>query len=785
MKILYHWVKEFINIPFSPPDLADRLTSLGLEIEGVEEIKLPSVVVGEVIKVSPHPNADKLSLCEVFTGKEKVQVVCGAPNVRERIKSPLALVGAVLPGGINIEKRKIRGVESTGMLCSEKELAVGEDASGIWILPPEARVGEEIYTSLGLEDWVLDISVTPNRGDCLSILGIAREIRALSGEELRIPEHFIEEFEPASEKVEVKVKDPELCPRYTLRIIENTRVKKSPLKIRWRLKLCGIRDINNIVDVTNYVMLELGQPLHAFDRDKIKGGKILVRKAKPQERLITLDGVSRTLSGEDLVIADEEKAVALAGVMGGEESEISPATRSILLESACFHPQSIRKTSRRYGLVSESSYRFERGVDWNIAAIASDRAAYLIDKFAEGKPLKGFVDVKREGLKEKEVSLRPQRAGKILGKALHDYEGILSRLGFTCEKKKDRLQVSVPSFRYDIEQEIDLIEEIARIHGYDNFPSTLPEGGTPPFYRNEEEEKTDKIRNILLSMGLWEVLNYSFIPLEIITKLNFPLPPDVIRMDNPLSGEWEIMRFSLLPALIQVGVINLSRGNRDLKIFEVGKVYTKKGDGFREEYHAGGLLAGIWQKGGWKATDIQADLFQAKGIVEKLCEEWEKDFHWEEVSNPLLEPALALKVGGKEAGIAGELKEEVRDRLDLDAHLFLWEIYLSQLSDKISPRRYEELPKFPPLKRDLSLVLKEEIPYQAVEQLIRESAGELLKDIYLFNLYRGKPIPPGFKSFTYSLVFQKKSGTLTDKEGEKIMGKIKKKLSQKGIEIRQ
>ncbi|NOZ63892.1 MAG: phenylalanine--tRNA ligase subunit beta [Caldiserica bacterium] len=785
MKILYHWVKEFIDIPFSAPELADKLTSLGLEIEEVEEIKLPSVIVGEVLKVSPHPNADKLSVCEVFTGKEKVQVVCGAPNVREGIKSPLALVGAVLPGGMKIEKRKIRGVESTGMLCSEKELAVGEDASGIWILPPETRVGEEIYTSLGLEDWVLDISVTPNRGDCLSVLGIAREIRALTGEEFKMPEYLIEEIEHPAKKVEVEVKEPELCPRYTLRIIENARVKESPLKIRWRLKLCDIRSINNIVDVTNYVMLELGQPLHAFDMDKIKGRKILIRKANPSETLITLDGVSRGLSPEDLVIADGEKPVALAGVMGGEESEISQTTRNILLESACFQPQSIRKTSRRYGLVSESSYRFERGVDWGMSAIASDRAAYLIGKFAEGKPLKGFVDVKKKGLEEKQVSLRPERVGKILGKGIPDYERILSRLGFICKKEKKGVQVSVPSFRYDIEQEIDLIEEIARIHGYDNFPSTLPEGGTPPFYRNEEEEKIDKIRNILLSMGLWEVLNYSFVPLEIITKLNFPLPSDTIRMDNPLSGEWEIMRFSLLPGLIQVGMTNLSRGNHDLKMFEVGKVYMKKRNVFREEYHAGGLLAGIWQKGGWKASDIQSDLFQAKGIVERLWEEWGEDFHWEEVCNPLLEPALALKVGDKEAGIIGELKEEVRDRLDLDVPLFLWEVYVHQLADKILPKRYEELPKFPPLKRDLSLVLKEEIPCQAVEQLIRESAGELLKDVYLFNLYRGKPIPKGFKSFTYSLIFQKKSGTLTDKEGEKIMAKIKKRLSQEGIEIRQ
>ncbi|MCD6219658.1 phenylalanine--tRNA ligase subunit beta, partial [Candidatus Calescamantes bacterium] len=300
MKILYSWLKEFIDFSFSPQDLADKLTSLGLEIEEVKEIKLSNVIVGEVIKVLPHPNAERLKVCEVFTGKEIVKVVCGAPNVKKGIKSPLALVGAILPEGMRIEKRKIRGIESQGMLCSEKELGVGEDASGIWVLPSGLKTGEEIYSSLSLEDWVLDISVTPNRGDCLSILGIAREVRAITGENLKMPEYPVEEIEVPSLKFKVEVKEPDLCPRYTLRMIEDTRVKETPLKIRWRLKLCGVRSVNNIVDVTNYVMLELGQPLHAFDLDKVRGKKIVVRKAKSEERLVTLDGVTRILSPEDL-----------------------------------------------------------------------------------------------------------------------------------------------------------------------------------------------------------------------------------------------------------------------------------------------------------------------------------------------------------------------------------------------------------------------------------------------------------------------------------------------------
>ena len=784
MKISYNWLKEFISFPYSPKDLADKLISLGLEVEEVKKIDLPKVIIGEIINMEPHPDADKLRICDVFTGEERLKIVCGAKNVKKGGKYPLALAGAVLPGGIKVEKRKIRGVESAGMFCSEKELDVGEDSSGIWELPSNVKVGEEVFSSLSLRDWVLNISITPNRGDCLSILGIAREIGAITGKKLNLPETG---FSSIEEKFpfKVEIKESELSPRYTLRMIKDVKVGESPLEIRWRLRLSGIRSVNNVVDITNYVMLELGQPLHAFDMNKIQGGEIIVRKANNGEKLKTLDGEERILSSSDLVIADKNNPIALAGVMGGKESEISDETENILLESACFKPQCIRRTSRRFGLVSESSYRFERGVDWNNSLFASNRASFLIEKYSGGKIIKESIDIKKKGLKEKKILFNPEKIENILGKNVSDYEEIFAHLGFEYKKKDGNLEVKVPSFRYDIGQEIDLIEEIARIHGYEDFPSTLPEGKTPRFHRDKEWENIEKVRNLVVRMGINEITTYSFIPSEFIRKINFPVLEEAVEVRNPLSEEWQIMRFSLLPGIIQVGSLNLSRGNCDMKIFEVGKVYLRKNGNFTENYHIGGLLSGIWQKGGWVGNNIPVSIFHAKGIVEKILEKSGKEYSWEKGSSSLMESALTIKISGRDVGIVGELKEEIREKLGIDMGFYLWEIYLENLHGEIFQNKlYKELTKFPPLKRDLSVLVKENVPQKVVENLIRGASGSFLKDMYLFDFYRGKQIPDGYKSFAYSLIFQKESGTLTDEEGKEIMEKIEKHLEEKNIKVR-
>ena len=785
MKLLYNWLKEFISFSYSPEELAEKLLSVGIEVESVEEAGVKGVKIAEVVKVSPHPQADRLKVCQVFTGKETLQVICGAPNVREGIKAPLILPGFALPDGTSIRKVKIRGVVSEGMLCSEKELGVGEDASGIWILPSHLKTGGDLFQELSLNEWIIEITLTPNRGDCLSHLGIAREISALTGERIKFPETDFSE-ENKSHEVEVEVREPQLCPRYTLRVIEDVKVGVSPLWMRRRLELAGFRPINNVVDITNYVMLEVGQPLHAFDASKIEGSKIVVRRASEGESLVTLEGEEKKLTPENLIIADIKKPVAIGGVIGGENSGIDENTSTVLLESAYFNPSSIRKTSRLLGIVTESSYRFEREVDFQGVEFASRRATYLLQKIGKGKVLRGFID-KKEKREKKTVFLYPSNIPRILGREIPEFKEILTRLGFGIERKGKALKVEVPSYRNDVQEEIDLIEEIARIYGYDNFPSTLPRGSMPPYQREEKEFWIRRVRENLLRMGLWEVVNYSFLSPETLNKALLPLPSNALRVTNPLSEEWEILRFSLLPGLLEVAERNFSRGEENLKIFEIGKVFfAEKGDKV-ESYRVAGLISGVWEDGGWISSPIPSHLSHVKGIIEEILKEErvEEREYEEKGDSPLFSHSLTLTIKDEKVGILGEVSSEVKENFSLKGNVFLWEVDLDKLFQvEKKPKIYEEPPRFPGVKRDISLLVREGVKNKEIEEVLREVGGELLKEVRLFDIYRGKPIPPGFKSLAYSLTFRSEKKTLKEKEVEKVMERIIHALEEKGVKVR-
>ena len=579
------------------------------------------------------------------------------------------------------------------------------------------------------------------------------------------------------------MEDTSLCPRYTLRPITGIKIKESPLPIRWRLQLSGIRSINNVVDITNYVMLEMGQPLHAFDGERIGGKKIWVRKAKEGEKIVTLDGLERTLKEGDLVIADEEKPLALAGIMGGEESSVGINTSMVLLESAVFHPSVIRRTSRRLGLVSESSYRFERGVDEENTLRASHRASFLLQKYAEGRISKTFQDVKGE-IPKKRVFLGKHKIARILGKDVENPDRLLLSLGFELTGTGEGWEVTVPTYRKDIKEEIDLIEEIARLHGYQSFPSTLPRGQTPPFHRENIEEGVRILRRLLVNAGLWEVSTYSFISLSFLERLGWEKPEEFLKVSNPVSSDWEILRFSLIPGLIQVALFNLARGNRDLRFFEIGKIYMDRGKPY-EEYSVGGILTGVWQRGGWMSGDIPSSLSHTRAIVEEISRVWKRNIQWKEKKNPLFYPHLLLQEEGVLRGWMGTLKEEIREKIDLEQPVFVWEIYIHPWLKNLPPSPvFRGITPYPPVKRDLSLLVEEKVPQGRIEEIIRREGGSILEDIYLFDLYRGKPVPPGFKSLTYSLTFRHPDKTLTDREIEEVMERIIQELERRGARIR-
>ncbi|MCD5405780.1 MAG: phenylalanine--tRNA ligase subunit beta [Desulfotomaculum sp.] len=803
MKVSYNWLREFVDIELSPFELADKLTMFGIAVENVKYLgeNIDNVVVGKILSINCHPNADKLVICQVTAdGKNRLQIVTGATNISEGDIVPVALDGAKLPNGVTIKKAKLRGEVSNGMLCSGEELGIergmlpDDQQHGIMTLPSDTELGIDIKRYLHFDDYVLDLDLTPNRGDCLSVVGVAREVAALLGKKIKTPEIVLEEDNSAdiNDFIDVDIQSKDLCYRYACRLIKGVKIGKSPMWMQQRLIAAGIRPINNVVDVTNYVMLELGQPLHAFDYKKLSGSKIIVRNACDDEKIVTLDGVERSLTEDMLLICDAKSPVAVAGVMGGLHSEVSDETVDILIESACFNAINIRRTSKKLNLRSESSIRFEKGVDVTGCAKAADRAAELIQKLAGGSLAKGIVDRYVKKYEEKVLVLRPSRVEHILGVSIEkqDMKGILSSLEFKVEDEDGNLKVTVPSFRHDVTMEIDLIEEIARAYSYDKIPETLIYGITTHGSLNQKQKLISEIKNILVGCGLTEVITYGFIDPNTFDKMNIPSDSklrDVLKLQNPLSEEQSVMRTVLVPNLLEVAQRNHNRSVHDVAIFEIGRVFYKTDDVLPDERTVlAVVLSGRVEKT-WNEPLYEYDFYHLKGIIEVLFEKIGlKDLYFEKHSDPSFHPGrtCSLNLRGKMVGVLGELHPDVLENYKLPYRAVACKIDLSSLFDmKIKTPKYKKLPKFPPVERDLAVVVEKGVASQELINSVRKAGGRILKSAYVFDVYSGEQVPDGYKSIAFKLIFQADDRTLTDKEISKKVDQILNAL-EKGFKAK-
>jgi phenylalanyl-tRNA synthetase beta chain len=794
MRVSVAWLKEYVDCELAPSELADLLTMAGLEVEGVEEKEpeLKGVVVGEIASIAPHPRADRLSLCRVKVGTKTCAIVCGARNMREGDKVAVALAGAELPGGVRIKKTEIRGEPSEGMICSEAELGLTASAEGVMILPLEAPAGALVADLLSLRDSILEISVTPNRGDCLSMIGIAREVAALTGARFHPPTPELQEGEGrVEEMVRVSVRDADLCPRYSARLITGVRIGPSPLWLRTRLEDAGVRSINNVVDVTNYVMLEYGQPLHAFDFDLLAGGEIVVKRAAEGERFVTLDGVERVLKRDTLMICDASRPVAIGGVMGGVNSEIREETSRVLLESAYFAPEGIRRTSTALGLQTESSYRFERGIDPEGVLVASARASALLAQLAGGEIAKGVIDCYPTPLPRPEIRLRVPKVSALLGISLghEEVDGILKRL--QMEVKEDQGEawvISPPAFRGDITREIDLIEEIGRLKGYDHIPVQTPKMWVVPFRQERAREVEERVKAVLVGLGFYEVITFSFIAPESLQALRL-LPGDPrlrpLALLNPLAEVQSVMRTTLLPGLLETARYNLNHKNRDLKIFELREIYRPRaGERLPEERRVlAGLAMGAVAEEGWNVARQEVDFYYAKGCVELILAEVRAPSptfaHVEGI--PYLHPrkGAIVRLEGEEIGVGGELHPEVAHAFELPEGVLVFELDLATVADRFSRDiTFTPLPRFPSVVRDVAVTVDEGMSAGEIMQIIRGVNDTSIEAVEVFDRYQGDPIPGGRKGLAYRITYRSPDRTLTDEEVNEIHQGVLARLEQ-------
>jgi len=780
MKISYRWLKEYVVTHLSAQAVADRLTNAGIEVADVAPLVtgLAGVVVGEVEAIERElgtsSSGHRLVLCRVATADRRFAVVSGAPNVAPGVRAAFAPPGATLPGGREVRARTLRGQRSEGMLCSEKELGIGDDAEGILLLASDAPLGSDLVTYLGLDDFILEVEVTPNRPDCLSVVGVAREVAALTGAPFRFPVIAVKEGDAEiAALARVEVEDALLCPRYAARLITGLTVAPSPPWLAQRLRAVGLRPINNLVDVTNYVLRELGHPLHAFDFDTLAERKIVVRRARPGERLTTLDGQERLLTEAMLLIADADRGIGVAGVMGAANTEVTARTTSVLLESAYFNPASVRRTARSLGLASEAAYRFERGADIEGLKEALDRAAQLMADLAGGTVAKGVLDIYPAPRPHPRVPLRLERIQRVIGVCppqevvIH----ILQRLGFAVDEAKTPAEIVVPSFRRDIFLEDDLAEEVIRVWGYDRIPSTLPGGSLTLVRQPASLRRAARVRQALAAAGLAEVITYSFVDPERLRLLGWnPASVDLVALRNPLSQERSILRPTLVPGLLEVLATNRHRQSSDVRCFEVGRVFHSGGpEGLaREEVLVGIALTGRRAARSWSGGHEPVDLYDAKGLAEHVLATLGAEEH--EVRKggaTFLEEGRSgeLIVAGVVAGWFGELALGPQEGYDLADPVYLAELSLDRLG-ALPPRRvrYRALPRFPAVQRDVAFVMPQELTVEDVEREIRRQGGALLRSVALFDVYEGKGIDPGMRSVAWTLLFQADDRTLTDPE---------------------
>ena len=797
MNVTLNWLKAYIDFEFSPSELADRLTMLGVEVESVKHLgtELEGVIVGSVTSIRPHPNADKLVLCQVDTGEtEELQIVCGAPNAREGMLAPVATIGATLPVGLTIKRAKLRGETSQGMLCSEKELGLSDDAAGLMELSTDIPLGTPLSEALGLDDVVFELEITPNRPDCLSLIGVAREIRAETGNPLKLPTVDLQESGiNIRDLTSVTIGAPDLCPRYAARVIQGVKVAESPAWLRQRLESVGIGVINNIVDATNFVLMEYGQPLHAFDYHKLAENRIVVRRARDNEQITTLDEVERELTPDMLVIADAEKPVALAGIMGGYDSEITETTCDVLLESAYFNPLSIRATAKALGISTEASYRFERGADPGAVLAALDRAAQLIAELAGGTICDGIVDVYPGQQPLTEIQLRPERVNFVLGTTIEAAEmvQILDRLGFDVDATGKVYQVVVPTFRSDVTREIDLIEEIARVYGYDNIPTTLPKGDIPVPAPTPKTEARRRIKHFLLAAGMMEAVNYSFCDPNCFDKIRLnaddPLR-NTLQLRNPLSPEMSVLRTTLTPGLLENAQHNRNHQIDTIALFEIGGVFVHDGEE-KEPERVTGVLAGQIGEGVYSDPYRHPDFFDIKGLVEGMLEVCGVvDWTLQKTDASTFHPGRNAEVllGDRQIGVFGEVHPKVLENYDLPYKAYLFEFDLEGLADAATfARRFEPISIYPKVARDLAIVVDKETLSDMPTELIYTTGGDAVDSVRLFDVYEGEQVPEGKKSLAYTITYHSATETLTDKAVNTLHDEVVKCLNRElGAELR-
>jgi len=802
MLLSINWLNDFISADIPVKDIADRLTMSGIEVEEIIEVgsQWNNIVVGEIMEISPHPNADKLSLTKVNTGGDIYSVVCGAPNISEGLKVPLALEGALLPNGIKIKRSKIRGEFSEGMICSETELDIGHNGNGIMSLQPDSKPGMPIAESLNLLDTILNICVTPNRPDCLSVIGLAREIAAIFKLPLLVPEIAVSETDrPIEDLISVEIEAPDLCPRYTARLVTDIIIRQSPLWMKRRLENCGIRSINNIVDITNYVLLEWGQPLHAFDSEMIKGNKIIVRKAKKAEKFITLDETERQLPENVLMICDGKRPVAIGGIMGGLNSGVSPKTSSVLLESAYFTPSSIAGSSKALKFKTESSQRFEKGVDINGVIPALNKAASLISQLSEGKVAKGFLDIFPNPPSEsKPIMLSVTKINKTIGLELSKKEikSILERLHIQIkEENSDTLHAVPPSFRYDICEPIDFIEEVVRIKGYEHIPVTYPKAALFSKPANKSLLLSSMIREIMISQGFYEVINYSFFSPSLLKYLNLAETDkrsNPVNILNPLSSSQSVMRTTILPSLLMNLKENQNNKIKTVKIFEISNVFFPKADGKPpvEIKKVSGLVSGLRYGEMWNLEQNEVDFYDIKGSIETLLKRLHISFYRFENDGrePYLHPKkmVSLFINDDYIGSIGEIHPDVLENFEIEGNACIFDLDFDLLASYYSEDvMFRPFSRHPAIYRDIALIIDENISAEKAYETIKSFKDKLICKISIFDCYFGKNIPSGKKSLGYRIKFQSTDRTLTDNEVNKIRDKLLSYLySEIGAELR-
>lgn len=818
MKVTRNWLRQYVAFEWSTEELAERLTMLGLEVEDVRTLggEFDGVVVAQVLTREKHPNADKLSVCRVNDGSGERQIVCGAQNFQAGDKVPLILPGQALPPKAGdrepfvIKVGRIRGVESHGMLCSGEELGLDpaslglKKEDGLLVLPAEARVGQPFAEFLGRSgaDVVYDLEVTPNRPDLNSVIGIAREIAAITGQPLQVPNATLPAGEGrVTDWAAVRVEAPDLCPRYTARVIRGVKVGPSPDWLRQRLEKVGLRSINNVVDITNYVMLETGQPLHAFDYALIGRGQesvptIVVRRAADGERLVTLDGREHPLTRDHLLIADPERGIALGGVMGGRNSEVGESTTDLLLESAYFDPSNIRRTSKSLGLRTDASYRFERGADPGNAEAASRRAAALILELAGGCLAEGVIDVCATPVVPRQVGLRHAKVNELLGLSLPpaEIEFYLGQLGLKTTQRRPRsiddaappepVTFEIPTFRVDLKRETDLIEEVARLHGVDRIPSTPPRLARGEHAFDTRYDEFMEVRGRLAGLGLTEVQGQTLVSGAAVKGV----PADEVRrLANPLSSDMDVLRPSLLPGLLDILRHNLRHQNANLALFEIGRVFRRSPAGTREGWRLAIALTGARAPVFWSGEDREArvDTYDLKGLLEELFEHLGLrgiTFARRGESSELFVEAAAVALGAKvPLGEFGQLHPRLAREYDLRDAVFLAELDLGQLlTRRNSNRGFKALPAYPAIRRDVAIVVTEPVTHDAVLQAVRQAKVAHLEAVELFDVFRGKHVPEGHKSVAYRFVYRADDRTLTDAEvnaaHDKVVGQLKASL---------